>query len=140
MDNLDFLLLNSIRRYEDILALFVNFTADTWCNDPETLHNKGIIILQEQDKTALADADLIAILHEMSSTVPEQLVDHPLLNKRKDIMQQVLDHNRLLLTTINNIKSLLTHEIRELQSGHTAMTGYHQILSSFNGGIINDSR
>lgn len=139
MENIDTLLLASIRRYENILALFATFSTET-DNNPATLHMRGTTLLQLQEEAALADADLAIILLEMSSTLPSaQLAAHPLLNKRKDIMQQVLDNNRSLLATINNIKSLLAHEIKELQSGRTALSGYRQTTSSSNGGILNDS-
>lgn len=140
MENLDTLLLDSIKRYENILALFATFSTETESNNPATLHTRGTTLLQLQEEAALADADLAIALQEMSSTLSSnQLAAHPLLNKRKDIMQQVLDNNRSLLTTINSIKSLLAHEIKELQSGRTALTGYRQTTSSSNGGILNDS-
>ncbi|MBU1986353.1 MAG: hypothetical protein KJ846_03900 [Proteobacteria bacterium] len=55
-------------------------------------------------------------------------------------MRQILTHNRSLLSVINNIKSLLAHDIKAIQGGRTALNGYRQTTSSQNGGILNHAR
>ena len=136
-EEVDALILSSIRRYEDILTLFTTINSETGDNNPATLHARGMEILQLQEQAALADHPLITMLQE---TNPAWL-DHPLLSKRQDIMHQILNHTRSLLSTTNNIKSLLAHEIKGIQSGRAALNGYQRQATPFqNGGILNDSR
>jgi len=131
----DNLLQASVKRYEDILTLFAAINSDIGGKNPATLEQSGREILQLQEQAALADLDLIATLQEKD-------IDgsgHPLLNKRQDIMQQILLHNRSLLTTVSNIKSLLAHEIKEMQGGRTALHGYCQSTPARNGDIFKGS-
>ncbi len=137
MEEVDALILSSIRRYEDILTLFIAINSEVGDNNPATLHAGGMDILQLQEQAALADHTLITMMQEMNPI----FLDHPLLSKRQDIMHQILTQNRSLLSATNNIKSLLAHEIREIQGGRAALNGYQrQINPSQNGGILNDSQ
>jgi hypothetical protein len=104
--------------------------------DVATLHTRGAEILLVQEQAALADQGLLSILQEMVPT----LSAHPLMDRRQNLMQQIMTHNRLLLSTINTIKSLLAHEIKEMRGGRAALNGYRQTPPSQNGGILNDSR
>jgi hypothetical protein len=135
MGKLDALLLSSVRRYEDILTLFAAINSDIGGKNPATLELRGTELLQLQEQAALADRDLIATLQEKN--IDESA--HPLLNKRQDIMQQILHHNRSLLTTVSNIKSLLAHEIKEMQGGRAALHGYCQSTPARNGDIFKGS-
>ncbi|MFH2123526.1 MAG: hypothetical protein ABIJ50_08620 [Pseudomonadota bacterium] len=140
LEKLDILLLDSILRYEDILALLVAGTNDQGGNDPATLEIRGTAILQLQEQAALADHDLIATLTGMEAPLPAHLSSHPLMIRRRNLMQQVLTHSRSLLSALTNIKSLLAHEIKEMQGGRVALNGYRQTTSSQNGGILNHVR
>ena len=131
----DNLLQTSVKRYEDILTLFAAINSDVSGKNPPTLEQKGTELLQLQEQAALADHDLIATLQEMHTDGS----DHPLLNKRQDLMQQILLHNRSLLTTVSNIKSLLAHEIKEMQGGRAALHGYCQSTPGRNGDIFKGS-
>lgn len=135
ISDLDALLLGSVRRYEDILTLFAAINGDVGGNNPVTLDSSGTELLQLQEQAALADCNLVATLQEIQVDVSA----HPLLGKRQDIMQQILKHNLSLLSTVNNIKSLLAHEIKETQGGRAALNGYRQTTSSQNGGILKGS-
>ncbi|MDD3815242.1 MAG: hypothetical protein PHZ02_11445 [Desulfocapsaceae bacterium] len=140
LGELDALLLSSIECYEDILALFEAISHDRGDNSLSTLGSKGTEILQLQEKAALADQELIATLKEMDPAVSAHLSSHPLMDKRQKLMQQILPHNRSLLSVINNIKSLLAHDIKSIQGGRTALNGYRQTTSPQNGGILNHVR
>lgn len=140
MSNLDPLLQASIQRYEDILVLFEAINHGRDDNTPATPGSKGTEILQMQEMAALADQELIAILKEIEPTVSARLSSYPLMDRRRELMQQILTHNRSLLSVINNIKSLLAHDIKSIQGGRTALNGYRQTTSSQNGGILNHVR
>lgn len=126
----------SVKLYEDILTLFTAINSEKGDNSPEILEARGMAIVQLQEQAALADQALITTMQGMNPA----WFDHPLLSRRQDIMHQILGHNRLLLSATKNIKSLLAHELKQLQGGRAALNGYHcQLNPSQNGGILNDS-
>ncbi len=135
MGQLDALLLCSLRRYEDILTLFGIINNDSGGTSPATLDSRGAEILRLQEQAALADYDLVALLQQ------EDLLaaNYHLLSKRREIMDQILQYNHSLLTTVSNVKSLLAHEIKEAQSGRAALNGYRQPNPAQNGGILKGS-
>lgn len=131
-EKLDALLHCSVRRYEDILTLLAAINSDVGGNNAATLDSRGTEVLQLQEQAALADCELVTTLQEMHIDVS----DHPLIDKRLEIMQQIMSHNRSLLSSVHNVKSLLAHEIKEMQGGQAALHGYRQTTSSQNGGIL----
>lgn len=135
MGRLDALLLCSLRRFEDILTLFAIINNDSGGTNPATLDNRGTEILQLQEQAALADDELVTLLHE--EDLPA--ANYHLLAKRREIMDQILQHNRSLLTTVSNVQSLLAHEIKEAQGGRAALNGYRQANPAQNGGILKGS-
>ncbi|KAF0188181.1 MAG: hypothetical protein FD168_1885 [Desulfobulbaceae bacterium] len=130
------LLQSSIIHYEKMLALFIAINSESGNKNAETLEAWGTELLQLQEQAELADQLLMNALEETSP--PASAL--PLLEKRLEIMHQVFTHNRALLSTANNIKSLLAHEIREMQGGRAALHGYRQTTSSHQGSILNASR
>ena len=129
------LLQSSIIRYEEILALFIAINSESGNKNAETLDIWGTELLQLQEQAELADQLLMTALEENSP--PASAL--PLLEKRLEILRQVFAHNRALFSTATNIKSLLTHEIKEMQGGRAALNGYRQTTTSQNGGILNNS-
>lgn len=140
METFEALLICSIRRYEEILTLFEAINNEGGDKNPSTLDSTGTKILQLQEKAALADQELISVITKIDSTASTHLTAHSLLEQRQDLMQRILGHNKSLLSTINNIKSLLAHEIKEMHGGRIALKGYSQTNSSQHGGIVNESR
>jgi hypothetical protein len=129
------LLQSSIIRYEEILALFVAINNASGNKNGEALNILGTEILQRQEQAKLADQLLMAALEDTAP--PAEAL--PLLEKRVEVMRQILTHNQALVSTANNIKSLIAHEIKEMQGGRAALNGYRQATTSQNGGILNNS-
>ena len=129
------LLHSSIRRYEQILDLFIAINGDGGDSTSTSLDEKGTELLHLQEQAALADGDLLAAMVEQGPVEGEYL----LLDRRRQLMQQILQHNRALLTTADNIKSLLAHEIKEAQGGRTAINGYRQHNPGANGALLRRS-
>jgi len=127
---------SSIRRYEEILALFTTINGVGGDTRPVTLEAAGTELLHLQEQAALADRDLINALQERTTFDGSE---KPLIARRLAIIQQILQHNRLLLTTVGNIKSLLAHEIKQAQGGQAALSGYRQTNLLQNGGILRGS-
>ncbi len=129
------LLQSSIIRYEEILALFVAINNESGNKNAEALNILGTEILQRQEQAEFADQLLMTALEETAP--PASAL--PLLENRLKIMRQIFTHNQTLSATANNIKSLIAHEIREMQGGRAALNGYRQTTTSQNGGILNNS-
>jgi len=138
MEDLTSLLSASIRHYEDILAMFVTINNNRGNYNPTTLHARSTELLHLQQEVALADDALAIAMKEINPDPADYSVNYPLIKKRQEVMHQILVHNRSLLATIQNIQSLLAHEIKELQGGRAALNGYRQTTSS-QGNILNDS-
>jgi hypothetical protein len=139
MEDLNALLSASIQHYEDILALFVTINNDRGNYNPTTLHARSTELLHLQQEVALADDALTVAMKEINLDPAAHSANYPLIKKRQEVMRQILVHNRSLLATIQNIQSLLAHEIKELRGGRAALSGYRQATSS-QGSILNDSR
>jgi len=140
MKDLNTLFTESIRRHEDILAMFETINhARAGCN-PTTLHAGCTELLHLQEQVALADSELSDTMEKISPDSTAHPVDFVLVEQRKEIMRQIYIHNRSLLASIQNIQSLLAHEIKEMQGGRTAMNGYRQAIASRQGSILNESR
>jgi len=140
MNDLNSLLSTSIRHYEDILALFVTINNDRGNYNPTTLHARSMELLHLQEEVAVADDALAGAMAAITSDPAAHPVDYPLIKKRQEVMRQILVHNRSLLATIQNIQSLLAHEIKEMQGGRVALNGYRQTTSSQQACLLNDSR
>jgi hypothetical protein len=138
MEDLTSLLSASIRHYEDILAMFVTINNNRGNYNPTTLYARSTELLHLQQEVALADDALAIAMKEINPDPADYSVNYPLIKKRQEVMHQILVHNRSLLATIQNIQSLLAHEIKELQGGRAALNGYRQTTSS-QGNILNDS-
>lgn len=130
----------SIQRYEDILVLFKSINNNLEDKSTASLPTKGTVIFQLQEKATLADQELISTLKKMDTTISTHFSAHQLINRRQELIGQILTQNRSLLSVVKNIKSLLTHEIQQIQGGRTALKGYHKTTSSQNKTIVNHAR
>lgn len=134
-DKIAALLRSSITRYEEILALFIAINNESGNKNAEALNVLGTEVLQRQEQAEFADQLLMTALEETAP--PASAL--PLLENRLKIMRQIFTHNQTLSATANNIKSLIAHEIKEMQGGRAALNGYRQTTTSQNGGILNNS-
>lgn len=140
MKDLNALFTESIQHYEDILAMFETINHDQGSYNPTTLHARSTELLHLQEQVVLADRELSDSMARIDPDSTDHPLDVVLVEKRKEIMHQIYIHNRSLLASIQNIQSLLAHEIKEMQGGRTAMNGYRQAIISQQGSILNESR
>lgn len=140
MNDLNFLLAASIQHYEDLVAMFEVINHDKGSCNPATLQARSTELLQLQAELALAD-EALTVAMQAKNAAPEALsVRYPLIEKRQELMRQAFIHNRSLVATIQNLQSLLAHEIKEMQGGRAALHGYRQTTTSQQGSILNASR
>lgn len=140
MNDLNFLLAASIQHYEDLVAMFEVINHDKESCNPATLQDRSTEILQLQAEIALADDDLMVAMQATNLDSTVLSVQYPLIEKWQELMHQAFIHNRSLLETIQNLQSLLAHEIKEMQGCRAALHGYRQTTTSQQGSILNASR
>jgi len=140
MNDLNSLLAASIQHYEDLVAMFEAINHDKGSCNPVTLQARSIELLQMQAELGQADEALTLTMQSANADSTALGVKYSLLKKRQELMHQAFIHNRSLLATIQNLQSLLVHEIKEMQGGRAALHGYRQTTTSQQGSILNASR
>lgn len=140
MNDLNSLLTASIQHYEDLIVMFESINHDKGSCNPATLQARSIELLQLQAELALADGALTVAMQATNADPDMLSFQFPLIEKRQELMRQAFIHNRSLLATIQNLQSLLAHEIKEMQGGRAALHGYRQTTTSHQGSILNASR
>jgi len=140
MNDLNFLLAASIQHYEDLIVMFKSINHDKGSCNPATLQARSTELLQKQEELGQADKALTIAMQATNADPDALSVQYPLIEKRQELMRQAFIHNRSLLATIQNLQSLLAHEIKEMQGGRAALHGYRQTTTSQQGSILNASR
>lgn len=130
----------SIEHYEVLLAMYETIDNDKGSTSLSTLQSRCMEILQMHTEITLADDALTLALQTETHNPAVNSPALPLIERRLSLMRRAFNHNRSLLATIQNIQSLLAHEIKEIQGGRAALHGYRQISSTQNGSILNASR
>jgi hypothetical protein len=140
MNDLNSLLTASIQHYEDLIAMFEAINHDKGSCNPTTLQARITELLQKQEELGQADNALTVEMQATNVDLDLLSVQYPLMEKRQELMRQAFIHNRSLVATIQNLQSLLAHEIKEMQGGRAALHGYRQTTTSQQGSILNASR
>ncbi|MBV5340252.1 MAG: hypothetical protein J0665_11965 [Deltaproteobacteria bacterium] len=140
MNDLNLLLTSSIQHYEELIVMFEAINHDKGSCNPATLQARCTELLQMQSEIALADEALTVAMQATSGDPSALSFQYPLIEKWQALMHQAFIHNRSLLATIQNLQSLLAHEIKEMQGGRAALHGYRQTTASQQGSILNASR
>lgn len=117
------------------------------------------VILQQLHKLstslAVSDADFVVLIHDFNSQQDaatqhdEKLLEllrqsgvavasYPLYVQRTDLIEQVLELNRLLLPKINGMMALVSHELNDLKNGRAVLGGYKQTTHT-QGRIVRSS-
>ncbi|MBN2644190.1 MAG: hypothetical protein JXR59_01805 [Desulfuromonadaceae bacterium] len=76
--------------------------------------------LDLQRKAEAEDVGLLPLLKSVKESAPQ----HPLIVQRQEVLDEILKVNRLLLPKINGMMALVSHELKELRSGRTVISGY----------------
>jgi hypothetical protein len=140
MNDLNSLLAASIQHYEDLIVMFKSINHDKGSCNPATLQARSTELLQKQEELGQADKALTIAMQATNGDPSALSFQYPLIEKWQALMHQAFIHNRSLLATIQNLQSLLAHEIKEMQGGRAALHGYRQITTSQQGSILNASR
>jgi hypothetical protein len=140
MNGLKAMLSASIQHYAVLLAMYETIDNDKGSTNLATLQSRCIKILQLHTEIARGDDALTLALQTETHNPAAISPALPLIERRLSLMRRAFNHNRSLLATIQNIQSLLAHEIKEMQGGRAALHGYRQTSSPEHGSILNASR
>ena len=117
------MLQHSIERYAAMLGLLKKLAAAI-SGDKAEVKRLALDLAELRLNIEQEDEALLHMLKEVQQRDPEKLQHHPLMQQRVDIMREVKHMNDLLLPEISGIMTLISHEIRELRGGRSAISGY----------------
>ena len=112
----------SIDQYTEILQLMEAITQTNKSPCIEELTEIGSQILSKQKKATETDKDILALLLEPSY----EMMDDTRIAQRTELLQQVLQLNKIITPKLTNIKSLMASELKQIKKGRFAIKGYQQ--------------
>ncbi len=117
MARLDELLQNSIDRYQLIMNEMLKLSGDV---EMEGLVARAFTesIAQLQADAARADEEVLAVLSE------GHVVDHPLIQQRLQLIEKIVEQNRLISSQAHGIMAVVSAELSQLRDGRAVVSGY----------------
>ncbi|MBW2185941.1 MAG: hypothetical protein JRG71_05915 [Deltaproteobacteria bacterium] len=111
----------SIEQYQGILAHLQLLSNSLTASDNDFQQHVNDLA-SKQAQAREHDEILVGLLRGSAPLVK----DHPLYQKRKDLIKEVLELNHLLLPKINGMMALVSHELADLKNGRIVLGGYKQ--------------
>ena len=115
----------SIEQYQVIIAHARHLESLLQKADPEALQHYTERLQQLQDEAGINDERVF----EYYSADSEYWKQHPLFIERKELLEQIVELNQLLLPKIRGIMAVVASELAQIKSGRTAVAGYHRPVS-----------
>lgn len=112
----------SIEHYRRIIEHAQQLESLLTQGDARQLQNYTEQLHALQAEAGLHDREF---LQEMSRNV-EHWQAHPLFQQRRQLIEQILEMNNLLLPRIRGMMSVTAAELVQLKEGRVAVSGYHQ--------------
>ncbi len=120
----DALLVKSIRIYQEIAELYRELQ-DKLSSQSAKAIQQTILNLTNHSRNAETIDNLISESFKNVLSLPDSTTS--LLNQRKNILKNLQQSNHQVVNSVNNIQSLLKHEITSMTTGHKAINGYKQV-------------
>ncbi len=99
----------------------------------------GVIALTEEfNRLSRLAQEHDATLPQLLTQTDDDVASHTLFKQRTELLNEVLELNRLLLPKINGMMSLISNELSELKNGRALVSGYKQAAGP-NGSIVSSS-
>lgn len=112
----------SIEQYRVIIAHAHHLERLLKDADPVALQTYTERLQQLQDDASVNDERVFELYSEDS----EYWKQHPLFIERKELLEQIVELNHLLLPRIRGIMAVIASELAQIKSGRTAVAGYHR--------------
>ncbi len=123
MQQFEALLSQSIHEYAEILEFLQKMDEEIGTASPEGLLELGESLAQLQNHAAETDQVLLMQLSKHSALAETM---QPLLDRREQIMKEILFLNGRITEKASGVKSLIAHEMEKLRTGLSALNGYKQ--------------
>jgi len=128
-------LLQAIHVYEHMLNDMQNLEIEIGTASPATLMKFNESLKEQQDNVEKIEHDLFTQLSNSCNSLGE--IDL-LIKMREKLMKDILFLNQQITIKASGIRSFMSHEMKRLHSGYTAMKGYKQIHHN-HGRIVNST-
>jgi hypothetical protein len=125
-------LLTSIELYHVVLSQMQKIAAAM--SAPTSLTVLVQLLHEQQLAAQLHDEELMGLLHQADSSITK----NSLYMQRMDLIEQVLQLNRLLLPNIDGMMAVLSHELAQVHNGRVVMGGYKHTAKK-SGRIVKSS-
>lgn len=116
----------SVVQYQRIIDHVQKLNAMLRQVEPDELQAYTEELQQLQDEASVNDQVLI----EQFAGNVDVLSEHPLFDERKQLLEEIVAMNRLLLPKIRGIMAVVANELSQIKSGRQAVIGYHRPLHS----------
>jgi|GEM_PF-3242430 len=121
-DQLQSLIRTSIEQYTNILQLMESIKGGDGNLSMEELVRISREILTQQELAAATDKTLLPLLEEGPGT----MVDVTGIVKRTELIEKIIQLNKIITPRLANIKSLISNELLQVKQGRSAIKGYQQ--------------
>ncbi|MBU1568836.1 MAG: hypothetical protein KJ630_24825 [Proteobacteria bacterium] len=113
----------SIRQYEDIHDFLQKMDKEIGTASPDDLLESNLSLAYLQSQATEADQVLLPQLskHSVHTETSQQLID-----KREQILKEILLLNEGITKKALGVNSLITHEMEKLRNGISALSGYRR--------------
>lgn len=126
---------SAISYYGRILAILQNIDEEIGTASRDELLSMNATLTELQEQAARLDQAITAQLGQ-ESFKNESI--RSLLNKRGDVIKEILILNRNIRSKAMGVKSLLAHEMSTLRNGLSALNGYRPMQHN-QGRIVNST-
>ncbi len=123
MQQFEAVLSQSIHQYAEILEFLQKMNKEIGTALPEELLELGESLAHLQSHAAETDQVLLTQFNKHSALAETM---QPLLDKRQQIMNEILVLNGRITEKASGVKSLIAHEMEKLRTGLSALSGYKQ--------------
>ncbi len=123
MQQFEAVLSQSIHQYAEILEFLQKMNKEIGTALPEDLLKLGESLAHLQSHAAETDQVLLTQFNKYSALAETM---QPLLDKRQQIMNDILCLNGRIAEKASGVKSLIAHEMEKLRTGLSALSGYKQ--------------
>ncbi|NOY13701.1 MAG: hypothetical protein GXP51_08500 [Deltaproteobacteria bacterium] len=112
----------SIKQYRKIVEHAQQLDQLLAKGDPEQLQDYTARLQTLQTEAGLNDQQLLTGIARDSV----RWQAHPLFHQRMQLLEQIVEMNKLLLPRVRGMMSVTAAELTQLREGRVAVSGYHQ--------------
>jgi hypothetical protein len=125
----------SIDHYTHLLMLLQTINEEIGTASQDKLQNMNLTLTELQEQAVRIDQSIAVQLNSAQARTEMVIF---LLNRRENVVKEILGFNKKATAKAMGVKSLLAHEIGVLRNGQSALNGYRQQQHN-QGRIVNST-